>query len=391
MRKRWLTAAFIASMLGLVAAGISISEYIHIQKAGLEQNSFCTINEVINCDVINASSYATLFGIPAAAWGFLFYLVVAVYALFIRASKTEKQGALSFLTALTLVGFVWSLRMAYVAWFVLHAVCLICISMYVIDIFLLVAILAAGRIGIKDRIKNTFSKKIISSALAAVIIFGIGYVFALSSVKDLSPTLSDADIETVVAAHFRQSLYDIKPEDIAKAPVWGNKDARITMVEFSDFQCPFCRVAAFNIVPYLNEFKNDVKFVFVNYPLDNSCNKYMQGPMHQNACLAARAGICATGKGKFWEYHADVFKNQNKISREMLLGLGDKYGLEKGWMDTCIDSPETVKHLEAEIELAHHIYLNATPSIFLNRRNLMHWRSPDILRKVIREELKRLK
>jgi protein-disulfide isomerase/uncharacterized membrane protein len=386
MRKKWLIAALIAALLGLVNTGISISEFYKIQKEGLEESSFCSVNDVVNCDIVNASSYSELFGIPVAVWGFLFYLTAVLYSACIRFSKKERRTALSFIWAFSLFGVLWNVRMAYIAVGILHAVCLTCLSQYLISIFLAVAFTFAGRFSLHERFRPIFSKKVFAHAVTLLIIFGIGYVFALSASGDESrPT--ERDIKELVSAHFRQSLYDIKPEDIADAPVWGNKDAKVMMIEFSDFECPFCRIAAFNVRPYLQEFRDKIKFVFLNYPLDNSCNQYMSHPMHPESCIAAEAAVCAQEKGKFWDYHDLVFKNQRKLDRELLLDLGAQVGIEKGWLEACMDSPATMARIKSDIELAHHIYLNGTPSVFINRRVIRHWRVPEVLREIVRAEI----
>ena len=388
MRKKWLVAALIAAFLGLAVTAVSISEYFKIQKEGLEESSFCSVNEVVNCDIVNASSYSEFLGIPVAVWGFLFYLTAALYAAYIRFSKKERHAALSSIWIFSLFGLLWNIRMAYIAVGILHAVCLTCFAQYAISIFLAVAFTLAGTSAIRERVGTLFSKNIIPHAVTLLIVFGIGYVFALSASSDpTGPT--DKDIKELVAAHFRQSLYDIKPEDIANAPVWGNKDAKVVMVEFSDFECPFCKIAAFNIRPYLQEFRDKIKFVFLNYPLDNSCNQYIEHPMHKNSCIAAEAAVCSQEKGKFWEYHDLVFKNQRKISRETLVNLGEQVGIEKGWMEACMDSPATMARIKSDIELAHHIYLSGTPAIFINQRSIRHWRIPEILRTIVKEEVKK--
>ncbi|MBI2974680.1 MAG: thioredoxin domain-containing protein [Deltaproteobacteria bacterium] len=391
MRKKWLTAVFISALLGIVIASISAGEYFHVRKNGFEEASFCSINEVVNCDIINASSYSEMAGVPVAAWGILFYIIIGCYAFFVRSSKQQRFEALSFASALSFIGLLWTVRMAYASVFTLHAVCITCAAQYALNLFIFIALLAGGSLSIKERIALALSKKMLPHLLTAGIIFGIGYVFSLSAAKGATPELSAFDIKEVVNAHFRQSLYDIKPQDLAKAPIWGNKDAKVTIAEFSDFQCPFCRVAAFNVRPFLHEFRDKVKFAYLNYPLDNSCNQYMQGPMHQNACLAAKAAVCANEKEKFWEYHDDIFKNQQKLSRELLMDLAGKHGIDKEWMGKCMDSDETLARVKEDIEVAHHIYLSGTPSIFINQRLLRAWRSPEALRNIVREEIKRAK
>ncbi len=391
MRKKWIIASLVAALLGAISTVVSIQEYIQINSKGLEEASFCTLNETINCDVVTASSYAELFGIPVAAWGAIFYIFVALFT--IRSLIGRKSGvrSLSFAWAVASVGFLWSLRMAYVAYVILGAVCLSCTAQYAINLLIVITLYLSTDIGFGARLKQLFSMKIVPSAVAFAVIFGFGYLFTASAMSSKIKKPSASDVQEVVSGHFRQSLYDIKASDLEGAATWGRPDAKTTIVVFSDFQCPFCRVAAFNIKPYLQEFRKDVKMVFVNYPLDNSCNKYMSGPMHDKACLAAEAVVCANKFGKFWQYHDLVFKNNRSISEEKLLSLGETLGLDRSEMKSCIDSPETLEIVKSEIDLANRLYISGTPTVLINQRPLRYWRVPEVLRGVIREEIKRTK
>src|SRR5438093_1453862 len=90
--------------------------------------------------------------------------------------------------------------------------------------------------------------------------------------------------------------------------VKGPEDAAITIVEFSDFQCPHC-AEAFPELRKLLRSRSDVRLVFRHYPLDSSCNTSLPVPLHPNACLAAIAAECAGDQGRFWEYHDVLFEN----------------------------------------------------------------------------------
>jgi len=390
MRKKILVAGIIVSIVGLGTASLSLSEFLHIQNSGLETPSVCAISETINCDIVNASSYASLLGLPTAAWGILFYIAVLGFLFFIRLSKAPKKSAMSFVWALSIFGLIFSLRMAYVSVFVLHAVCITCGAQYIINLVLAVILTFATTLSFKDRIGLLFSKKMFGPVLSAAIIFGIGYLFVGSALKaGPEQQLSKGDIKDAVHAFYRQSLYGIKPEDIEGAPYWGNKDAKVVIIEFSDFQCPFCRVAAFGIKPFLYEFKDKVKFVFINYPLDNACNKYMQHPMHPASCVAAEAVICGGDEGKFWELHDAIFRSQKNLNYEAVLNIAEKQGMDKAALSQCMSSEVTKKKLEKDVDLAHRIYLTGTPSILVNNRILRYWRSPEVLRAIIKEEIKK--
>lgn len=90
-----------------------------------------------------------------------------------------------------------------------------------------------------------------------------------------------------------------KTVDIGNSPVKGNKNAKVTIVEFSDFECPFCTRAYSTMEQVLKDYKNDVKLVYKQYPLPPT--------MHPNAQKAAEASLCAGDQGKFWEYHDKLF------------------------------------------------------------------------------------
>src|SRR5205085_2217337 len=87
----------------------------------------------------------------------------------------------------------------------------------------------------------------------------------------------------------------------------GPENARVAIVEFSDFQCPFC-AQAFRDLRQLMRERPDVSLVFRNFPLDTSCNAQVSHSLHPDACLAACAAECAAQQGHFWEYHDALFE-----------------------------------------------------------------------------------
>ena len=97
--------------------------------------------------------------------------------------------------------------------------------------------------------------------------------------------------------------------ELAGVPVKGAADARIQVVEFSDFLCPYCRAIAGAFKDFLPQSQGRVSVRFKNYPLDKECNAHMNNTIHVGACWVARGGICAQQQGKFWTYHDRVFEN----------------------------------------------------------------------------------
>lgn len=403
--RRWALAIIVViAIAGITVASISTKDNFRIQREGLENPSFCAISEKVNCDVVNASSYAKLLGIPTSSWGIIFYSIIAIFSLISFFLKDKARATVSILWFMSILGILFSLYLSYITLHVLDVVCIECLSLYVVNIFLFIFLFVALKIRVRetfqfvtDYIKAIFGKqnklgfspKFFPHAIAIAVIFFIGWLLVGSVQAKAVGTKEAASVEEKIKAFYMGSLYSIEPDP--KWPMWGNPNAKVTMIEFSEFQCPFCRLSAFNVKPRLQEFKNDVRLYFVNYPLDQACNDEIKQPMHQNACLAAKAAVCAAKNGEFWKYHDDLFKNQKVLSNQLVLDLAEKMGWNKDEFKSCIDAPETEARIKSDIETAKRARVSGTPTIILNNRHLIYWRDSEFLQDVIKEEIKKSK
>ncbi len=156
----------------------------------------------------------------------------------------------------------------------------------------------------------------------------------------------------------------------------GAQNAKVTLVEFSDFECPYCAAAR----PILESFAKgnpDVRFCFAPFPL--------QG--HPNALPAAQAALFAREKGKFWELHDALFENQRVLGREKILELGGEVGLNKGELAKAIDSGAYLEELQRMKELGRTAGVDATPSVYVNGRKLVLPLGSETLRHTVEDEL----
>ncbi len=161
-------------------------------------------------------------------------------------------------------------------------------------------------------------------------------------------------------------------DELAKAtegqPVRGNPQAKVTIVEFSDFQCPFCKRGFDTMEQVFQKYPKDVKFIFMHYPL----------PFHEWAKPAAIAAVCATEQDPkvFWTLHDDFFRNQGDINKDNVLDktaeflAGSKVDMTK-W-NTCAKSTDSAEYkaaaakVEASIEAGQKLGVNGTPAFFIN-------------------------
>ena len=157
----------------------------------------------------------------------------------------------------------------------------------------------------------------------------------------------------------------------------GPKDAPVVIVEWSDFQCPFCSQAAELVHQILEAYPNDVLFVFKNYPL----------PFHQMAMPAAKAAVAAGKQGKFFEMHDLLFKNQKELSPEKFIAFATELKLNMDQFKKDQDSPETAAFITGEMKEAGDVGVRGTPSFFIDGKQPAG-RSFELYKSIIDEGIK---
>ena len=376
MSKKIVWGLLLLSFVGIVLGVISTQHFMHIQKAGLDSPSFCTLSAFIDCDVVALSRYAVFLGVPTGGWGILFYTWSVVMSLSLLWATDKTSLAAKGLFA-SWLAVAYSALMAYLSLGVLHVLCLVCAGIYLVNVLLLIVWRGATGRWIPDA---SLWRQMAYPLGVAVALFGVGGLTMHQAYARVSGVSSE-DVATVTNLFFRSSQYDLTiPEG---APVWGNPDGKITIVEFSDFQCPYCKEAAFHFKPFLQEFKDDVRLIFLQFPLDASCNP--GGGMHTQACTAAKAAVCAQAKGDFWNFHDDLFRNQKDLNPEKILQLAVARGWPEAEFKACIDSPDTLKRVQEDIVAGHKVHVDSTPTVLVNNRRFKYWRFPEVVRSVLKK------
>jgi predicted DsbA family dithiol-disulfide isomerase len=146
--------------------------------------------------------------------------------------------------------------------------------------------------------------------------------------------------------------------DVSGAPVRGAPMAAVTIVEFSDFECPHCGAAHPVLARTLDEFSGKVNLVFKQFPLDS----------HKNAAPAARAAVAAQQQGKFWELADLLFEHQRELSTEKIEELAKKVGVDVAKFNTARESQEVWQRVEKDKKEGVELGVQGTPSLFINGR-----------------------
>ena len=167
--------------------------------------------------------------------------------------------------------------------------------------------------------------------------------------------------------------------EIGNAPSTGAEDAAVTIVEFSDFQCPYCSKAAETVNRIKKDYGKKVRVVFKQFPL----------PFHNQAKQAANAALCAWEQKPeyFWKMHDKMFADQSKLNKEDLAATAKSIGVEEKAYTTCMDSNKHMAMINADMEQGKNLGVKSTPTFFVNGQLLQGAQPYEVFKELIDEEL----
>jgi protein-disulfide isomerase len=191
-----------------------------------------------------------------------------------------------------------------------------------------------------------------------------------------------AQMQVVIAelqkqANLKTDLPQPRIQVAAEGPARGPKDAKVTIVEFSDFECPYCGAAHDTVEQVMNTYAGKVRLVYRQFPLS----------FHPHAAKAAEASLCAADQGKFWEYHDVLFKNQKKLEPTDLKAHATEVGMDAQKFGQCLDSGDKKKAVDADQQAGLAAGVGGTPAFFINGIFLNGAQPIDEFKKVIDGEL----
>ena len=180
-----------------------------------------------------------------------------------------------------------------------------------------------------------------------------------------------------LVVHLEPPRIQVSAEGPSKGPV----DATVTIVEFSDFQCPYCSRVLSTLAQVMERYPEGVRIVYRNFPLRS----------HQRAGPAAEASLCADEQGKFWSYHDKLFANARALSDEQLKGYAEELELDVPAFEQCYDERRFAKQVEIDVREGREAGVTGTPAFFVNGIMLSGARPATDFYRVIDAELERLK
>jgi protein-disulfide isomerase len=346
--RRALQLAAAAAAVGLVLALLLAREHVQAH-AGVV--GFCTLSDFVNCDKVATSRYSVVLGVPLAAWGALAYLVALVLALVgLRRARPHETWPAGLLFLLGAAMTATAVVLAAVSELGIGAVCLLCAASWFTSAGVFAAAwraTAPGGPGAAVR-ADLAALRARPAGTAAFVLAGA------------------AAVAVLVAAYPR--YWQRRPEEKhasarAARPVAPAAGGPTVVVEFSDYECPFCAMAHEELKALLAT-RPDVRVVKKHFPLDPSCNRAVPRAIHPNACTLAAAAVCAEEQGKLAAMDDALFRNQK--DKRPLDELVRTVGLDAARYEECRRAPSTLRRLEADVTAGMAVGVRATPTYVVN-------------------------
>jgi protein-disulfide isomerase/uncharacterized membrane protein len=377
---RSTTRAFRFSLMTTLA---SIANHAYLTyhyydfKLGLSGTpSFCNINSTFNCDVVTASNYSNISGIPVAMLGLFAHLILLLFLAVIRLRLSSNSQSLEKVTlALTCVVAAISLVMGSISTFLISSFCLFCMLAYALsflNLFFIYRALDSSTVSwsavLGDLVRD--QKWILVFLIAVPAASWVGNKMVLDSYgfRQIDRLLAESKYTWQNAT---VQNFDLN----AGLLLTAEQTPKMTIVEFADFRCSHCKTAA----PVLHSFVNsrkDVSLIYKFFPLDGNCNTALPQKGDGSSCLLAASALCGEKIAKKgFVVHDWIYQNQQQFysgvkKDELLKSITQLTGINADEFKACIDAPETMSAVQASALEGSTAKIQGTPTIFVNGKRL---------------------
>jgi protein-disulfide isomerase/uncharacterized membrane protein len=376
------------SAIFLIVLGMLLASYLYATHLtahlGLSFGALCdTLGG--GCDEALRSPWSSLFGVPLALWGVIWYITIALLLAMHRLAFGNDHPLVPGILVLLSFGAVLAgITLLVVMLLGITAFCPLCATIHVINLVLFILLLRISERSVAEFLKSgigsvtrffsqsaaldTKTRLAIAGSIVAILTGLALYLWGVIIEKDFRIRSLSIDTPTLIAALQREEVrhIPIHPEDA----VMGDTSAAVRIVVFSDFQCPACALLARELMKIAPLFSHDAALVFKHLPLDSDCNPMLTTSLHPRACAAGRAAEAARQQGKFWEFHDALFLTGVPDNDSDLAGLAAAVGCDSLLILETLYSENTQDALTRDINLARELGIAGTPTVYINGRRL---------------------
>ncbi|MFO8056760.1 MAG: thioredoxin domain-containing protein [bacterium] len=374
-----------AVVLGLMGLFISVELLvIHLTVSEDPFHPFsCHVAPEVDCNAVALSRESMLLSVPVPVWAILTYVAfLALAAAGIKSKQPFFSRAGDYALALAAWTVAYSGYLAWVSAFRIETFCAYCTALYFVNLGLLFATIPTARPLNKwmqrraEDWRLLYANKVILSAAAAAVVIAGGGLAAFNLLAG-----RPAELKLVKGVNI----------DLSEDPATGPFRAPVTVIEWSDYECPHCNRMHQRVEDLLKKFRGKIRHVHKSYPLNPKCNPYVSRPQHLHACEAAKAAECAFQMGHYKSYIRklwDIAAVKGALDTPTLLRLAEEEGMDPVKFQSCMESSSTRAAIKKDVQDAKRAGINATPSFIVNGYKFTGGRDLEWCSKLIERFLK---
>lgn len=345
------------------AVSVELTRIHYSTHTDPDYHSICAVNETINCVTVAQSPFSIIFNAPVSVWGILAYGVMLFFAAWGQMKSRRlhagwPQGILSLLVFASLGA---SMALAYISFVYIDSVCIFCLALYSIAVLQTVVV-----------VSELAKRKI--NPLRAVVVDLTTLLPRLRLWLPLAAVIGGSVIALIL--WFPPYWHHVGWRDLPQLPTgqdkhghhWiGAKNPLVTVVEFSDYECPYCRSAHKYARAQAAKYPDVVRLVHRHLPLDTACNSAVKRPFHQRACEFSKAVECAGRQGAFWQMNDAIFSIQVTVPAEDvdIDQLSVRLGLDRSKLKACMADPKAMTPIKRDLMSASKRQISGTPTFFI--------------------------
>ncbi len=351
-------------LIGLGVA-IELTRIHYFTHTDPTYRSICAVNDAINCESVAQSPFSVFVGVPISVLGIFGYILMGLLAAWGltkgRLHPTWPLGALFWIIVFSSAS---SAILAYISFTRIDSLCLFCLTLYITNLILLVT----GIVTLVRLKTNPFS--LLVEDLKSVIAKPLGPICLT--------VLAGGTIAGLIAffpPYWQHpgwlELPNLPTGEDEHGCHWiGAKDPLVTVIEFSDYECPHCRRAHKKMRLMAAEYPEEVRLIHNHLPLDQACNESVKEPFHNRACEFSKAAECASAQDKFWEMNDALFSIQDTVRTKdvNVERLAIQLGLDRSSFNECMAKKGIPDCILTDIEKASSLNVKGTPTFIMRSK-----------------------
>jgi len=371
---------YFITLVAICIAGITVSSYLSFSHyrvyTDMGYKSFCAISKAINCDTISQSSYAVFLNVPVAVWGIAGYCLLLGIILCSLDQKRQKIRLLSTQFSIALIFSLISLTLGIISSVYIHAYCIMCIASWIINFSLLYMFwLIRRRYENINYLQSIKQDLIFWKTNKLTIIMAIVFLLILGSLILFYPKYWQYHYKSINNENTINTGITLKGH-----PWIGAIDPKLTIVEFSDYQCFQCKKMHFFLRNLIAEYPDKLRIVHRHFPMDHRYNPIVTQPFHEGSGVLALIAITACNHNIFWEANDYLYQYDMSKHAIYLRKIAKDIGIDLKILRNGINKHKNKLKLFQDIKYGLQHKLSGTPAYIINGQTYTGHIPPDIIR-----------